>query len=47
MWALWAGEKAFIETLLAQEPADVRRRWTCDAIYEERLNRYDRDARVL
>ena len=38
--ALWEEEKAFIEALLAQEPATGGRAWTRAELYEERLNRY-------
>ncbi len=40
----WEAEKAFIESLLAQGPVEGGRTWTRDAIYEERVHRYDQDA---
>jgi predicted DNA-binding protein len=40
----WEAEKAFIESLLAQGPVEGGRTWTRDALYEERVHRYDQDA---
>jgi hypothetical protein len=40
--AAWQEERAFIESLIAQGPAPGGRRWTREALYEERLSGYGR-----
>jgi len=42
--AAWAEERAFIEARIAEGPTSGGRTWTRDELYEDRLNRHDRDA---
>lgn len=42
--AAWEAERAFIESRIAQGPVAGGRTWTREELYEERLNRHDRDA---
>ena len=42
--AAWKEERAFIEARTAQGPVSGGRTWTREELYEERLNRYGRDA---
>ena len=42
--AAWEEERRFIESRIAEGPVPGGRTWTREELYEERLNRHDRDA---